>query len=174
VVQFDFNYGVSKLNAEHLTLFHAREDKLKPCSLILYSVYGPRERPDKLYLKFIEVAFNDTSFTLSAGGATHLRSFIFADDILDGVVLVIDNENQVNKEVLNLGTEIKFTAQQRIDLVEKLTGKKINVVVVLKRARDQLRAQAVINKAKKVLAYNPKTTLEEGIKKHINWYLKSR
>lgn len=50
------NYGVSKLAAEQLVLFHAREGFFKACSLRLYSVYDPRERPDKLYPKLIEAS----------------------------------------------------------------------------------------------------------------------
>lgn len=168
------NYGVSKLAAEQLVLFQAREGKLKACSLRLYSVFGPRERPDKLYPKLIESAFIGKEFTLFEGSDKHLRSFTYVQDIVDGIVSVIGNEANVNKEVINLGTEEESTTQQGIDLVEKLTGKKINVVIVAKRAGDQLRTQTVIDKARKILHYNPTTTLEEGIKKHIEWYLNSK
>lgn len=165
------NYGVSKLAAEQLVLFQAREEKLKACSLRLYSVFGPRERPDKLYPKLIHAAYTGEAFTLFEGSEKHLRSFTYVQDIVDGIVSVIGNEDNVNKEVFNLGTETESTTQQGIDCVERLTNKKINVVVVPKRAGDQLRTQAVITKAREVLDYNPRTTLEEGIKKHIEWYL---
>lgn len=165
------NYGVSKLAAEQLVLFYAREEKLKACSLRLYSVFGPRERPDKLYPKLIHSAYSGEDFTLFEGSEKHLRSFTYVQDIVDGIVSVIGNEEEVNKEVFNLGTETESTTQQGIDCVERVTGKKINVVVVPKRAGDQLRTQAVITKARKVLDYNPRTTLEEGIRKHIDWYL---
>jgi nucleoside-diphosphate-sugar epimerase len=167
------NYGVSKLAAEQLVLFHAREEQFKACSFRLYSVFGPRERPDKLYPKLIEAAFNGTPFTLFEGSDKHLRSFTFIDDIVDGIVSVIGKEDAVNKEMFNLGTEIESTTQQGIDCVEQIIGKKINTVVVDKRPGDQLRTKAVINKALKVLGYNPKTTLEEGVRKHIEWYKKS-
>lgn len=168
------NYGVSKLAAEQLVLFHAREELFKACSLRLYSVYGPRERPDKLYPKLIQAACSGEPFTLFEGSAAHLRSFTFIDDIVDGIVAVIGKESEVNTQVFNLGTEVESTTQQGIDWVEQLTGKKINVVVVPKRAGDQLRTQAVITKAKEVLDYNPRTTLEEGVKKHIEWYLNTK
>ena len=168
------NYGISKLTAEQLVLFQAREEKLKACSFRLYSVFGPRERPDKLYPKLIEAAYNGTSFSLFEGSEKHLRSFTFIDDIVDGIVSVIGKEDAVNKEVFNLGTEIESTTQQGIDCVERLTGKKINTIIVPKRAGDQLRTQTVIDKAREVLNYNPVTTLEVGIKKHIDWYLSNQ
>ena len=167
------NYGVSKLTAEQLVLFHAREESFKACSLRLYSVFGPRERPDKLYPKLIEAAFTGAPFTLFEGSATHLRSFTFVDDIVDGIVSVIGKENVVHKEAFNLGTETESTTQQGIVCVEQLTGKKINTVIVPKRAGDQLRTRAVIAKARKLLQYNPSITLQEGIKKHIEWYLRN-
>ena len=140
----------------------------------MYSVFGPRERPDKLYPKLIEAAYKGTSFSLFEGSEKHLRSFTFIDDIVDGIVSVIGKEDAVNKEVFNLGTEIESTTQQGIDCVERLTGKKINTIIVPKRAGDQLRTQTVIDKAREVLNYNPVTTLEVGIKKHIDWYLSNQ
>lgn len=167
------NYGVSKLAAEQLVLFKAREEKLKACSFRLFSVFGPRERPDKLYPKLIEAALTGKAFTLFEGSEKHLRSFTYIEDIVDGIVSVIGNEASVNKQIINLGTEEESTTQQGIDCVEKLTGKKIEIITVPKRAGDQLRTHAVIEKAKALLNYNPSTTLEEGIKKHIEWYLTS-
>ncbi|WP_432671697.1 NAD-dependent epimerase/dehydratase family protein [Flavobacterium sp. SM2513] len=166
------NYGVSKLTAEQLVLFHAREKAFKACSLRLFSVFGPRERPDKLYPKLIHAAFTGREFTLFEGSAQHLRSFTFIDDIVDGIVSVVGKEDAVDTQVINLGTSIESTTQQGIDCVERLTGKKINIKVVDKRAGDQLRTQAIIDKARKILDYNPSTTLEAGVKKHIEWYLK--
>jgi len=168
------NYGVSKLCAEQLVLFQARENKIKACSLRLYSVFGPRERPDKLYPKLIHAAYSGESFTLFEGSEKHLRSFTYVDDIVDGIIAVIGKENQVNTEIFNIGTEEESSTQNGIDLVEKLTGKKINITIIPKRAGDQLRTQAVIKKAQKILNYTPQTTLEQGLKKHIAWYLENQ
>lgn len=168
------NYGVSKLAAEQLVLFHAREEKFKACSFRLYSVFGPRERPDKLYPKLIHSAYTGEAFTLYEGSDKHLRSFTFIDDIVDGIVSVFGKEEIINKEVINLGTDIESTTQEGIDTVEKISGKKINIQIVPKRAGDQLRTLAIIDKARMLLNYNPKTTLEEGLKKHTEWYLNNK
>lgn len=168
------NYGVSKLAAEQLVLFHAREEKFKACSFRLYSVFGPRERPDKLYPKLIHSAYTGEAFTLYEGSDKYLRSFTFIDDIVDGIVSVFGKEEIINKEVINLGTDIESTTQEGIDTVEKISGKKINIQIVPKRAGDQLRTLAIIDKARMLLNYNPKTTLEEGLKKHTEWYLNNK
>ena len=167
-------YGITKMAAEQLALMYSREAYFNTCSLRLYSVYGPRERPDKLYPKLIDSVFNNTPFTLFEGSEKHLRSFTFIDDIVDGIISVIGKEESLNGEIINLGSEIEHTTQEGIQTVEKLTGKKINITIIPKRSGDQLRTKAIITKAQKLLNYFPKTTLENGLKKHIDWYLKNK
>lgn len=163
-------YGVTKLAAEQLILTSSRSGKIKACSLRLYSVYGPRERPEKLYTKLIANAFHNISFPLFKGSEKHLRSFTYVQDIVDGIVSVIGKEDIVNNEIINLGTEVENTTQQGIDIVEQILNKKIAIEVVDARAGDQMRTKAVIDKARKLLDYNPKTTLKEGLEEQVKWY----
>ncbi|HMC02144.1 MAG TPA: NAD-dependent epimerase/dehydratase family protein [Flavobacteriaceae bacterium] len=163
-------YGVTKLAAEQLTLQKSREKQLKSCSLRLYSVIGPRERPEKMYTKLIACGFNNEAFPLYEGSDKHLRSFTYVGDIVDGVVSVVGNENSVDGEIINLGTEVEHTTQEGINAVEKVLGKKININVIAKRAGDQLRTKANIDKARKLLNYNPQTTLIESVESQVKWY----
>lgn len=164
------HYGVTKLAAEQLVLQKSRENIFKSCSLRLYSVIGPRERPEKMYTKLIACAYNDTAFPLYEGSGSHLRSFTYVGDIVDGVVRVITNEDKVNGEIINLGTEVEHTTQDGIEAVEKVIGKAIKIDHVDARAGDQLRTKANIDKARKLLNYNPQTTLLEGVESQVNWY----
>ena len=148
----------------------SREKQLKSCSLRLYSVIGPRERPEKMYTKLIACGLNDEAFPLYEGSDKHLRSFTYVGDIVDGVVSVIGNEDRVNGEIIKLGTEVEHTTQDGIDAVEKVLGKPIKINVIAKRAGDQLRTKANIDKARKLLNYNPKTTLLESVEKQVEWY----
>lgn len=163
-------YGVTKLAAEQLVLQKSREHQLKTCSLRLYSVIGPRERPEKMYTKLIACAFKDKIFPLFEGSDKHLRSFTYVGDIVDGVVSVLGKEAIVDGEIINLGTEIEHTTQEGIEVVEEVLGKKIKIKVIPKRAGDQLRTKANIDKARLLLNYNPQTTLLEAVKKQVNWY----
>ena len=164
------HYGVTKLTAEQLVLQKSREQQFKSCSLRLYSVIGPRERPEKMYTKLIACGLNGEAFPLYEGSDKHLRSFTYVGDIVDGVVSVIGNEDRVNGEIINLGTEVEHTTQDGIDAVEKVLGKPIKINVIAKRAGDQLRTKANIDKARKLLNYNPKTTLLESVEKQVEWY----
>ena len=164
------HYGVTKLTAEQLVLQKSREQQFDACSLRLYSVIGPRERPEKMYTKLIACAYNETAFPLYNGSAAHLRSFTYVGDIVDGIVSVVGNEAKVNGEIINLGTEVEHTTQDGIDAVENVIGKKINIDHVAARAGDQLRTKANIDKARTLLNYNPQTTLLEGVRAQVEWY----
>ncbi len=164
------HYGVTKLAAEQLVLQKSREKQMQACSLRLYSVFGPRERPEKMYTKLIACGFNDKAFPLFEGSAKHLRSFTYVDDIVDGVVSVIGKESLVNGEVINLGTEVEHTTQEGIDAVEEVMRMAIKIDHVAARAGDQWRTKANIDKARKLLNYNPETSLVEGVRKQVAWY----
>ena len=82
-------YGSTKLAAEQLVLGLQRLNKLHACSIRLYSVYGPRERPEKLYTKLIESLFNGIPFPLFEGSLKHERSFTYVGDIVEGLVAII-------------------------------------------------------------------------------------
>lgn len=167
------HYGVTKLGAEQLVLQKSREEQMKACSLRLYSVIGPRERPEKMYTKLIDLGLKDKAFPLYEGSDKHLRSFTYVGDIVDGVVSVIGKEDIVNGEIINLGTEVEHTTQEGIEAVEKVLGKKIKINVIPKRAGDQLRTKANIDKARKLLNYNPQTTLLEAVEKQVEWFKES-
>ncbi|WP_304131805.1 NAD-dependent epimerase/dehydratase family protein [Mesonia mobilis] len=164
------NYGVTKLAAEQLVLAESRSKRMSASSLRLYSVYGPRERPEKLYTKLIACAFNKEAFPLFNGSEKHLRSFTYVGDIVDGIVAVVNRYESVNGEIINLGTEVEHTTQDGIDYVEELLGKKVEMNVIEKRPGDQWRTNANIDKAKELLDYNPTTGLKEGLQYQIDWY----
>ena len=164
------HYGVTKLAAEQLVLQKSREKQMDACSLRLYSVFGPRERPEKMYTKLIACGFNNNEFPLFDGSSKHLRSFTYVGDIVDGIVSVIGKETSVNGEIINLGTEVEHTTQEGIDAVEQVMGMQIKMNHVTARAGDQWRTKANIDKARKLLDYNPQTTLLEGVEKQVAWY----
>ena len=101
-----------------------------------------------------------------------MRSFTFVDDIIDGVVSVIGKEDIVDGEVINLGTEQEHTTGEGMAIVEEILDTKIRKEIVAKRGGDQMFTKANINKARKLLNYNPTTTLKEGLGKQIEWYRK--
>src|SRR5690606_27143680 len=166
-------YGVTKLAAEQLVLAKSRENKLMGTSFRLFSVYGPRERPDKLYTRLIDCGLNNKPFPLFEGSEKHLRSFTCVQDIVDGIVSVIGKEKECNGEIFNLGTETESTTAQGIAWVEEILQKKIITEKMPPRAGDQSRTKTNIDKARKILGYNPQTALKEGLEAQVEWFKKN-
>ncbi len=163
-------YGVTKLAAEQLVLAYSRRGLLKGTSLRLYSVYGPRERPDKLYTRLIDCGLNDKPFPLYQGSEQHLRSFTYVQDIVDGIVSVMGKEDVTNGEIFNLGTEEENSTATGIATVERILQKKIQIANKPARPGDQSRTRANIDKARKLLNYNPSTSLEDGLQAQVAWF----
>jgi len=130
-------YGVTKLAAEQLVLAKVRGGTLEGTSFRMFSVYGPRERPDKLYTRLIDAGLNNTEFPLFKGSEKHLRSFTYVQDIIDGLVKAIDMKDVCNGEIFNLGTEKESTTAEGIATAEKILGKKIKTKENPPRAGDQ-------------------------------------
>lgn len=164
------HYGVTKLAAEQLVLCSSRLNQLKSCSLRLYSVYGSRERPDKLFTKLLDCGLNGKKFPLFEGSLSHLRSFTHVSDIVKGIVSVIGKESICNGEIFNIGTEAEYTTQQGVDAVEKLVNTTIEFEHLPPRSGDQQRTKANIDKARRLLNYNPTVSLEEGVAEQLAWF----
>ncbi len=164
-------YGSTKLAAEQLVLGLHRLGKLNACSIRLYSVYGPRERPEKLYTKLIENLYFDKPFPLFEGSLKHERSFTYVGDIVAGLASIIEKESLVNGEIINLGTDEVHTTQEGISIVEEIMSKQLIIDHKPARKGDQQRTEAIINKAKSILGYKPKVTFRKGLEAQVNWYL---
>tara|TARA_R100000935_G_scaffold58328_1_gene94922 strand:- start:1529 stop:2467 length:939 start_codon:yes stop_codon:yes gene_type:complete len=164
------NYGVTKLAAEQLVMSHSRLGNFPACSLRLYSVYGSRERPDKMFSQLISCALNGNKFPLFVGSLSHKRSFTHITDIIDGIIRVIGREEVCTNQVINLGTNKEYTTQHGIRTVEKLLNTEILINEQPARSGDQLRTKAVIDKAIKLLKYNPTMSLEDGLKEQIKYF----
>lgn len=163
-------YGVTKLAAEQLVLAESRNKNVIACSLRLFSVYGPRERPEKLYHKLIKCILNDKEFPLCKSSENHIRSYTYIDDIIDGIILAMDNIKVCDGEIFNIGTDEAITTGEGIRIVEEIIGKKAKIKTESERPGDQQKTHANINKARKVLSYNPTTKPEDGLRKEVEWF----
>ena len=163
-------YGVTKLAAEHLVMAASRQHKIDACSLRLFSVYGPRERPEKLYPRLIECILSDREFTIYDGSYDHYRSYTYVGDVLAGMVLALENMSKCRGEVFNFGSKISITTKEGIRIVEDLLGRQARIKIIPKRPGDQLETRANIDKARKMLGYNPTTSVLDGLIQEVNWY----
>jgi nucleoside-diphosphate-sugar epimerase len=164
------SYGVTKLAAEQMVLAANRDRDFPACSMRLFSVYGERERPEKLYPRVYRSIFTDEKFPFYEGSENHIRSYTYVGDIVDGLVKVLDNFEACSGEIFNIGLDKTMTTGDAIKTVEKVAGKKCKFERKAKRPGDQKVTSAKIDKARKILGYNPTTEPEEGFRKTIEWY----
>lgn len=163
-------YGVTKLAAEQLVLSYTRDRGFPACSVRLFSVYGPRERPEKLYPKLIRSILEGRDFPLFEGSENHLRSYTYVGDAVDGLVAVLRNWERCVGEIFNVGTDTAITTGEGIEIVEEIIGQPARIAKKPRRPGDQLKTQANIQKARRILGYNPTTTPREGLEKEVTWY----
>jgi len=167
-------YGVTKLAAEQLVLAAQRETVLPACSLRLFSVYGPRERPEKLFPRLIRAIARDEPMPLYEGAMDHTRSFTYIDDIIDGLIAAGDHADAVVGQVINLGSTIQRTTGQAIEIVQSIMGKAARFDPRPRRPGDQIATHADITKARALIGYTPKTTPEAGLARAVAWFSDER
>lgn len=163
-------YGVTKLAAEQLALAYQRDKGFPACSLRLFSVCGPRERPEKLYPLLMHSILSDTPFPLFEGSKSHSRSFTHVGDIVDGLIAVLRQPQKAIGEIFNIGSDIEHSTGEGIQIIEEIMGKKAKFSSQPKRPGDQLRTCANIEKAGRILGYEPSTTLAESLAAEVEWY----
>lgn len=163
-------YGVTKLAAEQLVLSYQREKRFPACSLRIFSVLGPRERPEKLYTKLIRSMLVDEPFPLFEGSLDHSRSYTAVTDIINGFVTVLNQPEKVIGEIFNIGSDKEITTRDGIAIVEKIMNKAATFDMKPKRPGDQLQTCADIEKARRVLGYEPTADLEEILRAQVTWY----
>lgn len=162
-------YGITKLAAEQLSLSKFRSDGLPVTSLRLFSVFGPRERPEKLYHKLIRSILEGKEFPLHSGSAEHTRSFTYVGDIIDACVRALEHIDDIKGEIINIGSNEVHSTREGIEMIERITGKKANIVLIPPRYGDQRDTKASIEKASKLLGFAPKTSFEEGLLQQYLW-----
>lgn len=163
-------YGITKLAAEQLVLAEARKDGFPGCSVRLFSVYGPRERPDKLYFQLLRCALEMRPFDLFRLSRGHERSYTYVDDAVEGLVLVLENIDRCIGEVFNIGSDTVVSTGEGIRMIEQLTGRTIAIRETAARQGDQVRTRANIDKARAVLGFNPEVDLYTGLKRQAAWF----
>lgn len=162
-------YGVTKLAAEKLLLAHFYESNLPISILRVFSVFGPRQRPDMMYTKLFEAAMNDELITVYGDG-TQSRTNTYISDIVHGIELAI--HNAIPGEIYNLGGGEEISLNEVISCIEDLTGKRIERTTADRRTGDQYRTVANIEKARRVLGYSPKIGVREGLSLQYDWMVK--
>lgn len=136
-------------------------------ALRFFTVYGPRQRPEMAIHKFTRQIDMGETVELYGHGEPK-RDYTYIDDILNGILRAIEKVD--GYEIINLGESKTISTNQLIDVIEQKLGKKANCIETEMQPGDVDMTFADINKAQKLLNYNPSTQIKEGITKFVEWY----
>jgi len=161
-------YGVSKLAMEHYCRVFYEVYGLKTISLRYFTVYGPRMRPD-LAIPIFAKSILDNISPIIFGDGEQTRDFTYIDDIVDANLKLLKT-NRADGEILNIGSGRRVTINYMIDTLKNLLNSDIKLKYVDPIKGDARDTLANIDKAKKLIGYTPKTSLEEGLRKFLEWY----
>lgn len=163
-------YAATKRAGELLIYTYHYLYGLPATILRFFTVYGPSGRPDMAPYLFVDSIMKGKSINKYGGGETK-RDYTYIDDIVDGITRALKRDLQF--AIVNLGNNNPISLNYFISLIEKILGKKTILKKFSLQPGDVTITYADISKAQKLLGISPKTTIEEGMKKFISWYLKN-
>jgi UDP-glucose 4-epimerase len=164
-----WTYAVSKLAAEHLAYSYYTEKKLPTVSIRPFNIYGPGQIGEGAVHHFIVNALQNRDLSIRGDG-DQIRSWCYIDDLVDGVILCLEKPEAVGNS-FNIGNPRGTITIHGLALaVVRVTYSKSRIIYAPRDYADvELRIPS-IEKAKRLLGYNPQIPLEEGLRRTATWY----
>ena len=164
-------YAATKKAAELLCYNYSTLYNVPVTCLRLFTVYGPRGRPDMAPYKFTELIHKGKEVPVFGDG-TSKRDYTYIADIVNGILLALTKKFKF--EIINLGNSSPVELNRFISLVEKNLGKRAKIKRLPVQPGEVYITCSGIGKAKKLLGWEPKVRIEEGMKKFAEWYKRER
>ncbi len=164
-------YDEGKRCAETLFFDYHRQSKVDIRVIRIFNTYGPRMHPNdgRVVSNFIVQALKGEPLTLYGDGQ-QTRSFCYVDDLIEGMVKMMNQDNVIGP--INLGNPDEFTIRELAETVLRLTGSKSSLVFHPLPEDDPTQRKPDIKKAKELLDWMPKVALEDGLKETISYFKK--
>lgn len=164
-------YGVTKLAAEHLVHLYHYNFGLPTITLRYFSVYGPRQRPDMAFHKFIGAIARGEAIQLYGDGE-QTRDATFVGDIVEANLRAMAAPAEVNGAVFNIGGGEQATVNRIIHEMEKLIERSAIIERVAPKAGEIRHQWADTTRARAVLGFAPGVSLYEGLRRQVEWQLR--
>ena len=165
-------YGVSKFAGEIYGQVFQRCYGLEFVSLRYFNVFGPRQDPGSAYsgvLSLFNQAVLDGTQPVVYGDGEHSRDFTYVGNVVEANLLACEAKRAAGLAI-NIGTGSRYTLNQTLALLEKITGRPAKAKYAPPREGDIRDSQADIARARDVLGYNPRFGFEEGLKHTWDWF----
>jgi UDP-glucuronate 4-epimerase len=160
-------YAASKRAAELLGYTYRHVHGVRFTGVRFFTVYGPRGRPDMMAYKVMDNIFFGKQVPLFNGGRMH-RDWTYVGDIVQGVVGAVDHPQDY--ELINLGRGEPVLLADFVALIEELTGRRANLVPAPMPDTDIPSTHADVGKARRLLGYDPRVSVREGVTRLWEWY----
>ena len=163
-------YAASKLAAESYCRAFYQSYGLKTVCLRYFNVYGPRQAGGAysgVISIFMRQILEGKSLTIRGDGS-QTRDFVFVKDVAEANLLASERDEAVGK-VFNIGTGKAITIKELAEIISSITGRDTGIKYVPMLKGEVLHSVADITLARRVLGYNPKFTLEEGLRRTFKW-----
>jgi UDP-glucuronate decarboxylase len=163
-------YDEGKRCAESLFMNYHHQNNVRIKIMRIFNTYGPRMHPNdgRVVSNFIVQALKNEDITIYGDGS-QTRSFCYVDDLLDGMVMLMNTGDEFIGPV-NVGNPGEFTILELAEKVLRLTGSHSKLVFMTLPEDDPMQRQPDISLARKELGWEPKIPLEEGLKKTIDYF----
>lgn len=159
-------YGVTKLAAEHLCRLYWRNFGVSTVSLRYFTVYGPRQRPDMAFHKFLKAALADEPIPLYGDG-DQTRDFTFVDDAVEANILAAARGRDGG--VYNIGGGSRTTVNDVLARMETILGRPVRRRDLGAQKGDVRHTYADTTRAREDLGFVPKVGLDEGLAREARW-----
>ena len=163
-------YAATKRSGEILSASYTKLYGIKQSGLRFFTVYGPMGRPDMAYFGFTQKILKGEPIEVYGQGKM-ARDFTYIDDIVDGVVGVLDHPPaEPQARLFNIGDSRPVELMTMIQVLEQALGVTAEKIFRPMQPGDVTATYADISRLKALTGYQPKVTLEEGIPKFVDWY----
>jgi UDP-glucose 4-epimerase len=160
-------YGVTKLAAEHLTLLYTRNFGIPAVSVRYFTVYGPRQRPDMAFSRFMQAMTAGEDIEVFGDGE-QTREFTYVSDAVDGTIKA--STADVVGQTFNLGGGSRVTLNKVLATLEEISGLSVRRQNLPAAPGDPRHTGASINLARERLGWEPRVSLHEGLTQQWEWF----
>jgi UDP-glucuronate 4-epimerase len=164
-------YASTKVSGELLGHVYSHLYGIRFVALRLFSVYGPRLRPDLAINKFARLIEAGEPIPVFGSGDTR-RDYTYIDDIVDGIVRAVEYDAS-QYEVINVGNSHTITMVEMIEGLESALGKRARIEWLPSAAGDVPQTWANVSKAHRLLGFSPRTPYSEGVRQFVTWLRES-
>ncbi len=163
-------YAASKKAAEALAHAHHHVHGLDVTVLRYFTVYGPAGRPDMSLFRFIRWIHEGVPIVLTGDGSQS-RDFTYVEDVARGTIQALV---PLGYEVINLGSSAPVELREALGMIEECLGRRARIRRAPVHRVDVRATWADVGKARRLLDWQPETSLPEGIEHTVRWYLDNR